>query len=431
MGTGSDIWTNNMPAAISQGLVTPDTIRTAMGRALKAEFLMGNFDPFEGQSYRQIPPEAVDSQEMRDLALTVAEESIVLLRNNGILPLTNATKTVAVIGPMTNATQQLLANYHGANSVVNDHSPISAIMKRGVNIRYAAGCDSTICDKLDVSGALNAAKGADVAILIVGDDQNQDHEGTDRDQNKGLNDVTGLGLTGNQVTLIRAIVESETPTVIVNIGGGPMALEEGKEADALLYSIYPGEVGGDAIANVLWGDVNPSGRLPYTIYHANFTRTKTNMDMRAEGGVTYRFYTGPTLWDFGDGCSYSEYSVVCDDAVESNLESIDDLYYATVGGFQCKITNNGPYPGSFPILAFIHGDGDERARKQLFDFQKVSLNPNESQTVYFELGAKHAATIDESGKAHLKPGKYKLSVEAGSSHCSPNESTEIVICNIV
>lgn len=282
--------------AVRNGAVSQRDLDVAVARLLRQAIELGILDSAADVPWRRLTPDAVDSPAARALALDAARQSIVLLKNRGeLLPLDARTlRTVAVIGPNANATQTLLSNYHGDNTLVQRHSLLMALQRVLPDVRYARGCAIDSPDRQGFAAAEQAARSAQVAIVAVGLDGSQEEEGHDRET---------ITLPGVQEELVRAIVATGTPTVVVLINGGQLAIEWIKDnVPAIVEAFYPGELGGDAVADVLLGAYNPAGRLPYTVYPADFVRRSFfNMNLRTDGGITYMFYEGQALWEFGWG----------------------------------------------------------------------------------------------------------------------------------
>jgi len=173
----------------------------------------------------------------------------------------------------------------------------------GVSVESAMGCNVACQDDSGFATAINVAKSADVVIVVVGLDEGQEGEGHDR---------TVLTLPGKQLDLLQAISSAiSTPLIVVLMSGGPVDISWAKDhANGVVWTGYPGQSGGQALAEVLYGVVNPSGRLPVTIYPADYVNQISffNMSMRASPGRTYKFYTGTPVYQFGDGLSYTTFT---------------------------------------------------------------------------------------------------------------------------
>ena len=321
---------------------------------------------------------------------------------------------MAIIGPHGNATQDMLSNYHGDNKVVNSHSPLSAItaMLGSAKVKYAAGSDVSSNDTSHFVEAVAAAKSSDVSLVFVGLDQTRESEGHDR---------TMLELPGVQKELVEAVLAANKNTVLVLINGGPLAIESLKDSvPAIVEAFYPGEMGGDAIADILFGKVSPSGRLPYTVYPADFIkRSYFNMDLRNESGCTYRYYTGNPLWTFGYGLSYTTFDYKWSDDLAANYPSFDA---GRVGrqedniNFTVVVTNTGKVDSDVSVLGFITAQEQPDAPlKELFDFGRVHLTAGESATVHLTVAPSGLSLVDEYGVEAIRPGHYKIQVEGLSA----------------
>ena len=265
------MWLNGLA---SNGSVSSSLIDQAVTRIYRSAVLLGLLDPTPGQVYPFLNLSTVDSQAHRDLALRAARASLVLLKNEAkLLPLKKSAK-VAFIGPHANSTQSLLSNYVGENKLVNFHSALQAAQQstRGLSVSYARGC--SICDKQpdgfpnmpctqtgDKSGfaeALALARASDIAVVFIGSDQTVEAENFDR---------STITLLGAQEDLALQIIAAQPNTVVVFISGSivssPALISA---APAVMQAYYPGQLGGDAIVDALFGEVSPSGRLPQTMY---------------------------------------------------------------------------------------------------------------------------------------------------------------------
>ena len=254
-----------LPGAVKMGLLTEKDIDSSLARILKARFRLGEFDPPESTPYDKISPDVVDSKAHRELAGRTARESIVLLTNKAaFLPLDKGKiKSIAVIGPHADAFVTGCAWYTGsASNPIKPLDGIKAKVGSGVEVIYAKGCDFTQKDlqRASIQEAVEAAQKADIAILFLGTDSSVENESKDR---------TSLALPGAQEELTKAVYAANPHTVLVLMNAGPLSIKWEKDnIPAILQAWFPGEECGVAIADVLFGDYNPSGRLPYTAYES-------------------------------------------------------------------------------------------------------------------------------------------------------------------
>lgn len=282
--------------AFQNGTINITDLQTAGARLMRTVFMLGLVDPPERVVYTQYNNTMVDTPEHRQLAFEAAVQSMVLLQNNAtktpwgngqpLLPLqAGKFRSVAVSGPNANATQTLLSNYHGTNTLVNDQSILAALQRRGAqdgfSVNFNVGCPYISC--LDTSGfgaAVSSAASSDLAIVVVGlctddcpggDIDNDAHEGEGHDR-------TTTDLPGHQEDLIRAIAATGTPLVVVLVHGGILSIDWTKSnVSTILDAHYPGEVGGDAVVATLMGDYSPSGRSTLTWYPSAYQYQRVNV----------------------------------------------------------------------------------------------------------------------------------------------------------
>eukprot|EP00048_Salpingoeca_helianthica_P016232 m.231184 g.231184 ORF g.231184 m.231184 type:complete len:915 (-) comp18276_c0_seq1:117-2861(-) len=403
-------YSQHIADAVTAGVLDESLVDQAAVRLFTHSIQLGMYDP--NVEYRTWGPDQVDTAEHRELALAAARAALVLLKNdNQLLPLKS--KNIAVIGPHATATQDMLSNYYGTNTLVNSHSPLAVLQARA-SVKYAAGLDSI--ESTNTSGfaaATAAARASDVAVVFVGIHQQQESEGLDR--------VT-LTLPGAQEALVRAVLGANPNTVLVLINGGPLAIDTLKKSvPAILEAWYPGELGGDAIADILYGVVSPAGRLPTTIYPSSFINVRpiTNMDLRAAGGITYRHYTGTPLWPFGFGLSYTTFRFVPLQSVvtvtTAQMAEHHAIYYRTRGtqsspaAYQVNVTNTGSVDSDVVVLGFINSTDPDSPLSELFDFARVFVKVGQTVTVTLSVSPQVLSLVDSKGNERLQPGPYSVS----------------------
>lgn len=401
--------------AVKQGLISEEAIDRAVRRLFKARFQLGMFDPPERVPYAQIPYEVNDCEEHRKLALEMARESMVLLKNEGgLLPLKKDLKAIAVIGPNADSKKVLLGNYNGMPSkYVTALEGIRAKVSPQTRVYYAKGCELTDTEvsywgQEPVSGfaeALATAQRADVVIMCLGLSPELEGEEGDAAKSTAGGDRTSLDLPNIQEELLKAICAIGKPVVLVLFSGSPVAINWAQEnVPAILQAWYPGEEGGTAIADVLFGDYNPGGRLPVTfVKSVDQLPPFTDYSMR---GRTYRYMEDEPLYPFGYGLSYTTFEY-------SNLKLSAQVIEAgeplTVS---VDVKNIGNMAGDEVVQMYLK-DLEASVDVPVYElkgFSRIKLLPGEVTTVTFTLTPRHMALIDNDGRCILEPGKFRVMV---------------------
>ncbi len=415
-----------LPKALDEGLLTEKDIDQSLRRVLTIRFRLGEFDPPDMVPYNKLGPDVIDSPAHRQLALKTAQESIVLLANeNHLLPLDkNKIKTLAVIGPFADYAQTG-PNYTGEYSKFV--KPLEGIQEKvgaGVKVIYARGSGILETDNPEASltEAVNAAKQADDAILFVGTNQLIEREGINREY---------LTLPPVQIALVQRVMQANPNTVIVLLNGGPISLAPpfaggGQRSTETRYPtvvdmFWAGEEGGTAIADVLFGDYNPSGRLPYTVY-ASERGLPPYTEYDVSKGFTYMYAIDKPLFAFGRGLSYTSFAY-------SNL----GLSSAQVGSdgtvkIHVDVKNTGDRAGDEVVQLYVHNNDQSavQPREQLQGFERVSLNPGESKTVDFTLPIEQLSFWDTGKHAYvIHPGTFDVMVGSASDDIRQKGSFEV------
>ncbi len=409
----------------SEGLLTEKDIDQSLRRVLAIRFRLGEFDPPGVVPYSKLGPDVIDSPAHRQLALRTARESIVLLANeNHLLPLdkTNV-KTIAVIGPFADYAQTG-PNYTGEYSkFVKPLEGIQAKVGPAVKVVYAHGSGILESDNPEASQAeaVAAAKSADAAILFVGTNQLLEREGLDREF---------LNLPPVQIALVRSVMEANPKTVIVLLNGGPISLAPpyagGQRPQTMRYStvldmFWPGEEGGTAIADVLFGDYNPSGRMPYTVY-ASDRGLPPMTEYDISKGFTYMYLDGKPEFAFGRGLSYTSFDY-------SNL-SISRAKVESGGSVEVHVDvkNSGDRAGDEVVQMYVHNNDTStyQPKEQLQGFERISLKPGETKTVTFSLPVEQLAFWDVDKHEYvIHPGAFDVMVGAASDDARQKGSFEV------
>ena len=404
---------SHLPTAVAQGLVSEAEIDICLRRLFTARMLLGMFDPPERVPYASIPYEVNDCDQHRALARATARESMVLLKNaGGLLPLRKDLRSIAVIGPNAHDPHILCANYFGIPSrSVTPLDGIRAAVSAQTRVWYTDGCKllGTATDGLGRSGnlseALSMAERADVVVLCLGLSAEIEGEQGDASNSEAAGDKVDLRLTGLQPVLLEQIVALGKPTVLVVLAGSALDLSFAHDhVGAIVQAWYPGEEGGSALADILFGDTSPGGRLPITFPRrvADLPDIK-NYSMQ---GRTYRYLDKAPLYPFGYGLSYTRFA------------------YRELAASQVRV----PVGQSLHIFATVEnvGDraGDEVVQLYLKDleascvvphhslrgWERVHLASGESRTVSFELHPRDMALVDDRGRRVLEPGRFRAYV---------------------
>lgn len=398
----------SLVGAVQQGLITEAELDVSLQRLLEARLRLGMFDPPQMVPYASIPLEVNDCAAHRELALQTARESIVLLKNDGLLPLGAELKTLAVIGPNADDVDVLLGNYNGTPSVAV--TPLQGLIERAgdaVQVTYARGCDLVGEDRSGFAEAVQVASEADVVVLVLGLSPRLEGEEGDSDLNRS-GDRTYIELPPVQEALLREVAAAGKPLVLALTSGSALAVNWAAEhAEAVLATWYGGEEAGTALAEVLFGDVNPSGRLPVTFYRGLDQLPPFND--YAMTNRTYRFFAGDPLYPFGHGLSYTRFAYSGLTVVPDTVKAGEPVQVTAT------VTNTGDRAGDEVVQLYL---SDVAASvpvplRQLQGFRRVHLQPGESQQVTFRLEPRQMVCYDDEGLPFIESGEFSVSVGGG------------------
>ncbi len=399
--------------AVRLGHITEEELDTSLRRLFEARFRLGMFDPPEQVPYAGIPIEVNDCEAHRELAREAARQSIVLLKNEGgLLPLKPGLKRILVLGPQADDVETLLGNYNGTPS--RAVTPLAGLRARaeaaGAEVRWVRGCELVEGDQSGFAEAVEAARNADLVIAVLGLAPKLEGEEGESDYNK-TGDRTDIALPGHQEALLQAVHATGTPVVLTLQGGSALAVPWAKEhVPAILMAWYGGEEAGTALAEVLWGDVNPAGRLPVTFY-TGLEQLPPFEDyaMRSGPGRTYRFFRQQPLWPFGHGLSYTRFEYR-DLLVTPTRVAPDESVQVSV-----EVQNVGDRAGDEVVQLYA---SDEEASvpvplRQLQGFRRIHLEPGERQTVTFALKPSQLACYRDDGTPMVEPGTFRITIGGG------------------
>jgi beta-glucosidase len=409
---------NALVRAAQKGLITEKEIDQALYYTLWTRFRLGMFDPAEKVPYSTITIKDNDTPEHRELALQIARESLVLLKNDGILPLNRAKlKRIAVIGPNANSVGMLQGNYNGsASHPVTVLNGIKAVAGTNLSVTFAQGCplttepirgfgrqSSSLTRSLPElqAEAISNALAADLVIYVGGITPQLEGE---------MHDRTSIELPQVQEDLVHALYATGKPLIMINGSGSAIALPwEAEHLPAILQVWYPGEEGGRAAGEVLFGEVNPSGHLPVTFYRA--TADLPSFTDYSMSNRTYRYFSGKPLYAFGHGLSYTRFAFK-----SGKLESKIVPASGTVK-VMFTLKNTGKRDGDDVAQVYFHhvNSSVPQAKLALCGFTRVSLKRGESKKITIEVPAQRLQYWDTQKKQYVvEPGDYEILIGAAS-----------------
>jgi len=398
--------------AYKEGKITEEQIRTSCQRLIETRMKLGMFDektPFDDIDYT-----AIDTEESRALNEEIARKTMVLLKNDGLLPLNkDKIKNVAVIGPNANSIVPLNGNYHGTANQY--HTVLEAVRTALPNARvnYSKGChlyEYKLEDPGYAGDCLAEVKAqvdlADVVILVVGMDETI--EGEEIIGKEGFTgDKQDLLLPESQRSLIAAVCERNTPVVLVNMTGSAVDFAEGCKANAIIQAWYPGAMGGKAVSDLIFGEYSPSGKLPVTFYR-NDNQLPDFEDYSMENR-TYKFFKEKPLYPFGFGLSYTSFYYSDMKADKEELCAGEDLTLTLT------VKNTGNMDAE-EVVAFYLRDEEASVRvpvHKLCQTARVFLRVNEETQVTVTIAADQFTVVGEDGERFFEKGTF--TVYAGSS----------------
>ncbi len=420
--TGCDVNCGNtylhMLSAYNQGLVTEDDITLAAERLFTTRFLLGLFDETE---YDKIGYDKIECKEHLELADRATAEGIVLLKNDGILPLKkDAIKSIGVIGPNANSRVALVGNYHGTSSRyitvlegIQDETEAD-----GIRVYYSEGCH-LFKDRVEhlgwrqdrVSEAVAVAQNSDVVVLCVGLDETLEGEEGDTGNSYASGDKVDLLLPEVQRELVEAVCKVGKPVILLNMTGSAMDLRYAQEnAAAVMQVWYPGARGGKVVAKMLFGEISPSGKLPITFY--NDTNDLPAFEDYSMKGRTYRYMTSEPLYPFGYGLSYG--NVVVKDAKYN-----EDMTLTVT------LSNESDVATQDVVQAYIKDMKSAHATvaAKLCAFERVCLEAGETKQVTLAMDKDAFTVINDEGEKLVDGDSFEISVGLGQGDARTKQLT--------
>ena len=409
--------------ALKRGYISENDLNVALKRLFTARFKLGMFDPPAKVKYASIPVTEYNTVAHNKLAREVARQSIVLLKNeNNTLPVSKKIRKVAVVGPYANDTTVLLGNYNGIPS--NPVTLLKGIQNKvgkGTRVSFAQGVDKPEvhaqgknpgnASKLEQE-ALSIAKSAEIIIFCGGISPDLEGEELNLDVPGFMGgDRTSLDLPQNQVDLLIKLKATGKPIVLILTNGSALAVNWADEnLPAILEAWYPGQEGGNAVADVLFGDYNPAGRLPVTFYKSvNDLPAFEDYSMK---GRTYKYFTGTPLYEFGYGLSYTSFAYK--QALILNPElSVSDSIRLSV-----TVSNTGKFDGDEVIQIYLKQpeDNKEKPIKSLIAFERINFIQGETKSVSFLIPVSRLRHYNpEISDYSVTNGSYEILIGSSSS----------------
>jgi len=396
--------------AVKKGIITEKQIDSSLAILLRTRFRLGLFDKETDNPYNRIPESVINSTSHRELAKKVAEESVVLLKNNGVLPLRNDLKEYFITGPNASSVDVLLGNYYGVNgNLVTILEGLASQIRPGSQMHYRQGIllDRENINPIDWSSG--EAKEADATIVVLGISGLLEGEEGESIASSSAGDRLDYNIPQNQIEYLKKLKrENSKPVIALITGGSPMNLSEIHElADAVLLVWYPGEEGGNAVADIVFGKVSPSGKLPIT-FPKSLDQLPAYEDYSMKGR-TYRYMKEEPMYPFGFGLSYTSFSY-------SNLHlSKNTIQKNETAVAEVIVTNTGKYKSDEVVQLYLtHEDlGESTPLYSLKGFKRISLEPGASKKISFPITPNTMELINEEGRPVMVSGKIKISI-AGS-----------------
>lgn len=399
--------------AIRRGLATEADIDQALSRLFTTQMKLGMYDPPEQVPFTSIPLSVVGCAEHRALAYEAARKSLVLLKNDGILPIAPETRSVLVVGPTAADAGMLLGNYFGmSDSLCTLLEGIAGRAPEGMRVEYLPGCLLTRPSANPLNWSVFTAPNVDVVLACVGLSPLLEGEEGEAIESPINGDRTSIALPAAQVEYLKDLAVRGAKLVLVVSGGSPVALGELADlAKAIVFIWYPGQEGGRAVADVLFGTESPSGKLPLTFPHS--TDDLPPFADYAMAGRTYRYTAIEPLYPFGFGLSYSRFAYADLHLDRATLAAGESLNVTVT------VTNIGAVEAEEVAQLYLH---DLEATvptplQSLVGFRRVRLAPGQSAELSFSLTPAMLEVVDDDGTRRIEPGVFRLT--AGG--CSPGE----------
>ncbi|MFA6086259.1 glycoside hydrolase family 3 N-terminal domain-containing protein [Mucilaginibacter sp.] len=408
----SSVLQGDVIKAVQQKLLTEKEVDTALGRLLKTQFKLGFFDEAAKSPYATYGADSIHSTQHIALARKAAQQSMVLLKNNNnILPLKEANyPAIMVLGPNAASLDAMLGSYHGVSSkVVNFVEGITGAVDPATRVEYDLGCDYRDTTHF---GGIWGAGNADLTIAVLGLSPVLEGEAGDAFLAENGGDKKNLSLPASEIAFMKALrkgVKKKPIIAVITAGSDVDVAAIAEYADAILYAWYPGEQGGNALADIVFGKVNPSGRLPLTFY--NSVNDLPPYNSYSMNNRTYRYFKGQVQYPFGFGLSYTTFNYNAD-VTPKKQYTFKDTIAVTVA-----VKNAGSVDGDEVVQAYIkYPDIDRMPLKELKAFKRVSVPKNGTEKVSIKIPVDELQKWDiKNHKWKIYPGTYQLVLGSSSA----------------
>ena len=399
--------------ALEEGLISEETITESAVRLMTTRILLGLMDP--DCAFNRIPYTMVEAPEHLAMAEKLAEESIVLLKNDGILPLDRTkVRSIAVIGPNADSRRALIGNYHGTSSeYITVLEGIRRLCGEDTRIFYSQGCDQRLDRVEPLSGypddriaeALTAASCSDVVVLVLGLDETMEGEEGDTGNAYASGDKGDLLLPDSQIKLLEAVSGCGKPVIVCNMSGSAIDLSYAHdECNAVLQLWYPGARGGLATARILFGEVSPSGKLPVTFYYNEGLDELPDFEDYSMQGRTYRYMNGSPLYPFGYGLGYADIRV---GGVTVQSVPEEELVTLTV-----HVENHSDLAAEEVLQVYVKNKTSVHAQENyhLCGFKRITMEALSRQSFTIRVPMRELTVVTDDGERILDGRKYRFFV---------------------
>ncbi|MEM9894969.1 MAG: glycoside hydrolase family 3 C-terminal domain-containing protein [Bacteroidota bacterium] len=399
--------------SIEQGLLEESKLDESLVQLYMTRFRLGFFDEPESNPFKDISTDVVDGSEHREIAYEAAVKSLVLLKNDNVLPLKKEIKSVYIVGPHASSEEILLGNYYGlSGETVSILDGIVSSVSVGTSVSYKMAQLPYRKNVNPIDWSTGEAKKSDVMIAVMGLSGLMEGEEGAAIASDLKGDREQIKLPQNQIDYLKKLKgKSDTPLLLIVTGGSPIAMPEvEKYADAILFVWYPGEEGGRAVADVIFGERNPSGKLPLTFPYGEEDLPPFE-DYKMDGR-TYKYMKVKPQYTFGYGLSYTDFQFA-DLQVDQSKDKID---------LSISVENTGTMEGEEVVQVYVSSPlaGSQDPSSKLSAFQRVNLKSGEAKQVQFSLKKSDFEQFGEEGNRVIRKGKYKLWV----GNMSPGERSE-------